>query len=67
LPRRPESKAILVTIAELVLGAVFVGSSAVSVFGRVIGALMVLGAVKGWCDYWQARDTYEAWRKRYRR
>jgi hypothetical protein len=67
LPRRPEAKVILVAIVGLVLGAVVLGSSDFSAFVRVFGGLMVVGAVKNWCEYWQARDRYAAWQKRYRR
>jgi hypothetical protein len=67
LPRRPETKVVLVAIIDLVLGAVFLGSSDFSAPERVLGGLMVVGAVKTWCRYWQARDRYAAWRERYRR
>ena len=51
MPRRPETKVILVAIVNLGLGAVFVGSSSFSTFERVFGGLMVIGAVKTWCEY----------------
>jgi hypothetical protein len=67
LPPRPETKVILVTVADLTLGAVLLGSSSFGVFERLFGGLMVVGAVKTWGTYWRARDRYESWRKRYRR
>jgi hypothetical protein len=45
LPRRPETKVVLVAIIDLVLGAVFLGSSDFSAPERVLGGLMVVGAV----------------------
>ncbi len=67
MPPRPETKVIVGTVVDLILGAAFLGSSSFSRIERVFGALIVIGGVKKWCDYWAARDRHEAWKKRYRR
>ena len=58
---------MLIALADLVFGAVFLGSRQFTALEHVIGALSALGGIKAWCEYWRARDRYEAWRRRYRR
>lgn len=68
MPRRPEKKEILISVAGLVVGALFLGSPGIAVLERAIfGGFLVFGSIRGWCDYWRERDRYAAWRKRYRR
>lgn len=66
MPRQPERKVVLIALCDLVLGAVFLGSSRFTMLEHVIGVLSVFAGVKAWREYWRAKDRYEAWSGRSR-
>lgn len=67
MPPRPETEIIAAALANLVLGAVFLGGAGFDLVERLFGGLVAVGAVKSWCEYWQACDRHEPWRRRHGR
>ena len=53
--------------ADILLGAIFLGSPRFTMLEHVFGGLAAVSAAKAWRGYWIARDRHEAWRRRYRR
>lgn len=66
-PRREAKSTLLRALNFLVCGAVLLGAPGFTPVERGLGAASVYMGVSDWCSYWQARDRYEEWRRRYRR